>query len=132
MFRILPALLVTALIAVPVLAYGQATTPGTAGNPPAPPAPLSSVTGTGPVQSKPGPAPSAAQSAQRDRMTTCNGAAGERNLKGAARQSYMSACLAGKTTPPIMMKVCNAQASQDKMSADDRRSYLTTCLKTSS
>lgn len=132
MSRILPALLVSAVIAAPVLAYGQAATPGTAPTAPAPPAPMSSVTGTGPVQSKPGPAPSAAQSAQRDRMTSCNGAAGDRNLKGAARQSYMSACLAGKTTPATMMKICNAQASQDKMSADDRRAYLGTCLKTSS
>jgi hypothetical protein len=65
-------------------------------------------------------------------MTSCNGTASDRNLKGAARQSYMSACLSGKTTPATMMKVCNAQASQDKLSADERRGYLSSCLKTSS
>lgn len=40
--------------------------------------------------------PTAAQAAQQERMKTCNADASHRKLKGAARQDYMSACLAGK------------------------------------
>ena len=65
-------------------------------------------------------APSPAQAAQQQRMSTCNAAASQRNLKGEARQSYMSGCLAGDTSQTTLMKVCN-----------DRKVYLSTCLKKS-
>src|SRR5690349_18167825 len=41
--------------------------------------------------------PSAAQQAQRDRMTSCNADATTKNLTGDARKSFMSDCLSGKT-----------------------------------
>ena len=80
-------------------------------------------------QSKP---PSAAQAAQQQRMSSCNAEASQRELKGDARQSYMSACLGGKMNQTTLMKVCNAQASQDKLASDNRKTYLSTCLKKSS
>jgi hypothetical protein len=64
-------------------------------------------------------------------MTTCNADASQRNLKGDARQTYMSGCLGGKMNQNTMMKVCNAQASQDKLTSDDRKTYMSSCLKKS-
>ena len=76
--------------------------------------------------------PSPAQAAQQQRMTSCNEEAGQRNLSGDARKSYMSACLSGKMNQTTLMKVCNSQATQDKLSSDARKTYLGTCLKKSS
>src|ERR1700749_3442495 len=73
--------------------------------------------------------PSPAQAAQQQRMTTCNADAGQRNLSGDARKSYMSACLGGKMNQTTLMKVCNGQATQDKLASDARKTYLGTCLK---
>ena len=75
--------------------------------------------------------PSPAQAAQQQRMATCNEEAGQRNLSGDARKSYMSACLSGKMSQTTLMKVCNNQATQDKLSSDARKTYLGTCLKKS-
>ena len=79
-------------------------------------------------QAKP---PTAAQAAQQQRMTSCNADASQRNLKGDARQSYMSSCLGGKMSQTTLMKVCNAEATQEKMTSDDRKAYLASCLKKS-
>lgn len=75
--------------------------------------------------------PSPAQAAQQQRMSTCNDEAGQRNLSGDARKSYMSACLSGKMNQTTLMKVCNSQATQEKLSSDARKTYLSTCLKKS-
>ncbi len=65
-------------------------------------------------------------------MASCNADASQRDLKGEARQSYMSACLSGKLNQNTLMKVCNGQATQDKLTSDARKTYLSTCLKKSS
>lgn len=44
-------------------------------------------------------APTAAQAAQQERMKSCNADVSRRNFNGAARQSFLSACLAGKIEP---------------------------------
>jgi psiF repeat len=75
--------------------------------------------------------PTPAQAAQQQRMTSCNAEASQRNLKGDARQNYMSGCLSGSMSQTTLMKVCNAQASQDKLASNDRKAYLSTCLKKS-
>lgn len=75
------------------------------------------------------PQQSPAQAAQQERMKSCNANASGRTLKGDARQTYMSACLSGKSDQPTMMKVCNAQAGQDKLAGDARKSYMSSCLK---
>jgi hypothetical protein len=73
--------------------------------------------------------PTPAQAAQQQRMASCNADASQRNLKGDARQSYMTACLGGKMNQNTLMKVCNGQATQDKLTSDARKTYLSTCLK---
>ncbi|HEY7580842.1 MAG TPA: PsiF family protein [Acetobacteraceae bacterium] len=75
--------------------------------------------------------PTPAQAQQQQRMASCNAEAGERNLSGDARKSYMSACLGGKMNQTTLMKVCNNQATQDKLSSEARKTYLGTCLKKS-
>jgi hypothetical protein len=94
--------------------------------------PLLVLVSAGPAAwGQPGSKASAAAS-QRERMTTCNTAASARTLKGQARQTFMSACLSGKSNQTTLMKVCNAQATQDKLTADARKSYVSSCLKSSS
>ena len=114
------------LAALPALAQtagAPASRPATPASPPAASSPAASA----PAARTPSPA----QTAQQQRMTTCNATAGERNFSGQARKDFMSACLSGKQTPQVMMKVCNAEATQQKMAADARKTYLASCLKTS-
>jgi len=78
--------------------------------------------------------PSAAQAAQRDRMTSCNADAGSKNLSGSARKSFMSDCLSGKppkalTPQQAKMGSCNKDASAKGLKGADRRSFMSTCLK---
>ncbi|MGU3658483.1 PsiF family protein [Methylobacterium fujisawaense] len=78
--------------------------------------------------------PSAAQAAQRDRMTSCNADAGSKNLRGSARKSFMSDCLSGKPTKALTpqqakMGSCNKDASAKGLKGADRRSFMSTCLK---
>lgn len=57
------------------------------------------LAGRMPPAAQPAPAarqPSAAQQGQQDRMRSCNATAGQRNLTGAARQTFMTECLAGR------------------------------------
>lgn len=84
------------------------------------------------------PAPSAAQTVQRDRMKTCNVDAGTQKLTGGARKSFMADCLAGKsaaapekqlTPQQAKMKSCNADASAKSLKGAERRSFMSTCLK---
>ena len=84
------------------------------------------------------PAPSAALSAQRDRMKTCNVDAGSQKLTGDARKSFMADCLAGKsastpekqlTPQQTKMKTCNADASAKGLKGAARKSFMSTCLK---
>ncbi len=84
----------------------------------------------------PAKAPSAAQAAQRDRMTSCNAAAGTKNLSGGARKSFMSDCLAGKpaegktlTPQQAKMGTCNKDASAKGLKGTERRAFMSTCLK---
>lgn len=84
------------------------------------------------------PAPSAAQSAQRDRMKSCNADAGAQKLAGDARKGFMADCLAGKSTAApdkeltpqqARMKSCNADASAKGLKGADRKTFMSTCLK---
>lgn len=83
------------------------------------------------------PAPSAAQSAQRDRMKSCNVDAGTQKLSGDARKSFMADCLAGKSAAPTKeltpqqakMKSCNADASAKSLKGAERKTFMSTCLK---
>lgn len=81
---------------------------------------------------------SEAQTAQRERMKTCNADAGGKKLAGDARKGFMADCLAGKTaadpekalTPQqAKMKSCNADASAKSLKGDARKTFMSTCLK---
>ncbi|ACL56563.1 PsiF repeat protein [Methylobacterium nodulans ORS 2060] len=84
------------------------------------------------------PAPSAAQTARRERMKSCNADAGAQKLTGDARKSFMADCLAGKSaTGPAKaltpqqekMKTCNAEATSKSLKGKDRQAFMSTCLK---
>ncbi|MBS7696297.1 MULTISPECIES: PsiF family protein [unclassified Chelatococcus] len=86
----------------------------------------------------PANAQSAAQSAQRERMTTCNNEAKAKSLAGDQRKTFMSNCLAGKTdateqkalsAPQQRMKDCNADATKQALTGEKRKAFLSTCLK---
>jgi hypothetical protein len=85
--------------------------------------------------------PTVAQStnAQQERMKACNTQAGAEKLTGDARKSFMSDCLAGKTTAGSgssagttqqeLMKACNTEAGAQKLTGDARKSFMSSCLK---
>src|SRR6185437_14847264 len=82
-----------------------------------------------------GPA-SAQGNSQQDRMKACNTQAGEQNLSGDMRKSFMSDCLSGKTaqTTPAnsqqqKMKTCNTEATTKKLTGDARKTFMSGCLK---
>ena len=59
------------------------------------------------------------QTAQQERMKSCNAQAGKKELKGDERKAFMSKCLSAKgkddkelTAQQQKMKSCNAQASK--------------------
>jgi len=78
--------------------------------------------------------PSAKQKAQQERMTDCNKQAGEQNLAGDARKSFMSTCLKGgaatkQSAQQNKMKDCSKQAGDKQLKGDARKNFMSTCLK---
>jgi hypothetical protein len=82
-------------------------------------------------------APSAAQTAQRQKMTDCNQQATTQSLKGTDRKTFMSQCLKAeaKTSDKAMtpqqnkMKTCNADAATKDLKGDARKTFMSSCLK---
>ncbi|MBG6287402.1 MULTISPECIES: PsiF family protein [Pseudomonas] len=80
-------------------------------------------------------AATAAQTAQQEKMKTCNADATTKALKGDERKAYMSTCLkagsdAKKMTPQQeKMKSCNADATSKALKGDERKAFMSTCLK---
>ena len=85
--------------------------------------------------------PTAAQAAQRERMTQCNAEAGKRSLDAEARRPFMRDCLAGRMPPapagtatPAQaaqrerMTQCNAEAGTRSLAAEARRDFMRDCL----
>lgn len=78
---------------------------------------------------------SAKQTAQQERMKSCNAQASKKGMKGDERKAFMSECLsAGKpsakqTAQQQKMKSCNAQASKKGMKGDERKAFMSSCLK---
>ena len=81
----------------------------------------------------------AANTAQQEKMTTCNADATAKSLKGDERKLFMSNCL--KATPPATdvpatltpqqekMKTCNADATTKALKGDERKVFMSDCLK---
>ncbi|MFV3411293.1 PsiF family protein [Pseudomonas nitroreducens] len=80
-------------------------------------------------------AATAAQTAQQEKMKTCNADATTKALKGDERKAFMSTCLkAGSATKAMTpqqekMKSCNADATQKALKGDERKAFMSTCLK---
>jgi psiF repeat len=75
---------------------------------------------------------------QQERMKACSTQAGTQHLTGDARKTFMSSCLAGKTSgsgsttgnsQQQLMKSCNAQAGTQHLTGDARKAFMSTCLK---
>ena len=86
------------------------------------------LAGTGWAQDK--------QTAQQERMKSCNAQASKKELKGDERQAFMSKCLSadggrdGKelTAQQRKMQNCNAQANKKDLKGDKRREFMSDCL----
>ncbi|MCU1780750.1 MULTISPECIES: PsiF family protein [unclassified Pseudomonas] len=81
-------------------------------------------------------AATAAQTAQQQKMTTCNAEA--KGKTGDERKTFMSTCLKAapaandaKTLTPQQqkMKDCNATAKTKALTGDARKTFMSTCLK---
>ncbi|KHK62403.1 MULTISPECIES: PsiF family protein [Pseudomonas] len=68
-----------------------------------------------------------AETAQQNKMTTCNADASAKALKGDERKAFMSNCL--KATPQERMKSCNATATEQALKGDARKAFMSECLK---
>ena len=74
---------------------------------------------------------------QQQRMKDCNADASAENLKGDAREQFMSTCLKAKpgaatNSQQEKMKACNAQATAKKLDGDPRRKFMVECLRSGS
>ncbi|WP_296893661.1 PsiF family protein [Thiobacillus sp.] len=76
-----------------------------------------------------------AETAQQERMKSCNADAGKQQLSGDARKAFMKSCLSGGATPGSKataqqqrMKDCNAEASGKQMKGDARKAFMKSCL----
>ena len=74
-----------------------------------------------------------ADTAQQNKMTSCNADASAKALKGDERKAFMSNCLkaapAAATTPQERMKNCNATATTQALKGDARKAFMSDCLK---
>lgn len=71
------------------------------------------------------------QTAQQERMKSCNAQAGKKELKGDERKAFMSDCLKAdnkQTAQQQKMKSCNAQASKKELKGDERKAFMSKCL----
>jgi len=78
------------------------------------------------------------QSAQQDKMKTCNAQAKTQSLSGDARKSFMKTCLSAAPAPAAgpklnsqqqKMKQCNADAKTKGLAGAERKTFMSSCLK---
>jgi hypothetical protein len=87
---------------------------------------------TSPVWAQTKDKPSEKQTAQQERMKSCNAQASNKELKGDERKAFMSKCLKGDqelTAQQQKMKSCNAQAGKKDLKGDKRRDFMSDCLR---
>ena len=81
--------------------------------------------------------PALADTAQQDKMKSCNADATAKSLKGDERKKFMSSCLKGEDggasdkqkAQQEKMKSCNKEAGDKKMQGDERKKFMSSCLK---
>lgn len=70
---------------------------------------------------------------QQQRMADCNKEAGDKQLKGEERKTFMSRCLKGETagggSQQEKMKHCNKEAGDKQLKGDERKAFMSECLK---
>ncbi|KAF1051988.1 MAG: Phosphate starvation-inducible protein PsiF [Stenotrophomonas maltophilia] len=78
----------------------------------------------------------AANTAQQDKMKTCNADATAKSLKGDERKTFMSTCLKAGSTDTKQhtaqqqkMVQCNKDAKAKNLAGDERKTFMSTCLK---
>jgi len=80
-----------------------------------------------------------AQTAQQDKMKSCNADAAKKDLKGDERKAFMKNCLSAKkeeqgdkkgtlTAQQQKMKDCNAEAKTKALKGDERKKFMKECL----
>jgi hypothetical protein len=75
-----------------------------------------------------------AETAQQEKMKTCDAEASQKGLKGEERKAFMSKCLsagsaaAPKNTQQEKMKTCNADAKAKNLKGADREAFMKRCL----
>lgn len=89
-------------------------------------------------------APLLADTAQQNKMKSCNAEAAAKKLAGDERKKFMSECLSAKpeakapeakaeekklTPQQEKMKSCNTEAAAKKLAGDERKKFMSTCLK---
>lgn len=80
--------------------------------------------------------PAHAETAQQQKMKTCNTEATQKSLKGDERKTFMSQCLSSKTetesatlTPQqAKMKRCNVDATRQGLKGTTRKTFMSQCL----
>ncbi|MDR0529531.1 MAG: PsiF family protein [Zoogloeaceae bacterium] len=87
---------------------------------------------------KPKKEPSAAQKAQREKMSTCSKEAKSQGLKGEERKTFMRGCLSASGGAPKTARVentdqektakCKAEAKEKKLKGDERRAFIAGCV----
>jgi len=75
-------------------------------------------------------APALAETAQQQKMQSCNTEAGAKELTGDARKKFMSECLKKDSgnAQQQRMRACNAQAKAKSLSGDARKQFMQSCL----
>ncbi len=87
--------------------------------------------------------PVLADTAQQEKMKSCNAEAKTKALKGDERKKFMSDCLSAKpaeaaapaaeekklTPQQEKMKSCNAEAKTKSLKGAERKKFMSTCLK---
>lgn len=79
-----------------------------------------------------------AETAQQEKMKSCNATAKTKDLKGDERKAFMKDCLSadapageGKkelTAQQEKMKTCNADAKTKALKGDERKAFMKDCL----
>ncbi len=71
-----------------------------------------------------------APTAQQNKMKTCNAEAGEKNLKGDERKTFMKECLSAnkQAKQQDKMKACNADPKAKTLKGDERKAFMKECL----
>jgi hypothetical protein len=82
--------------------------------------------------------PSLSDTAQQEKMKSCNTEATSKQLKGDERKAYMKTCLSAsgsaastKQLTPQQQKMsdCSKEAKAKNLSGDARKQFMSTCLK---